>query len=123
MAEPTEQTTEEHLNNKDNTGEETFRVRVSGKHLTFASPVFKIALGSRWSEGPTLANKGPVEISVHNWDLEAFLILLRVMHGRPHDLHKASNLELLAKMAVLADYYDCQDLVGFFVHTFWLKPL
>jgi hypothetical protein len=56
------------------------RIQVSAKHLMLASPVFKKALTGKWKEGSTFVGTGSVEITTEGWDVEAFLILLRILH-------------------------------------------
>jgi hypothetical protein len=98
------------------------RIQVSAKHLMLASPVFKKALTGKWKEGSTFAGTGSVEITTEHWDAEAFLILLRILHCQHHKLPKRVSLELAAKIAVLADYYECNDLVGF-IRDAWITCL
>ncbi|KAH1593410.1 hypothetical protein KXX34_003071 [Aspergillus fumigatus] len=43
-----------------------FRIQVSAKHLTLASPIFKETLSGRWKEGLRLLKEGSVEIPIHD---------------------------------------------------------
>ncbi|EDP50765.1 conserved hypothetical protein [Aspergillus fumigatus A1163] len=99
-----------------------FRIQVSAKHLTLASPIFKETLSGRWKEGLRLLKEGSVEIPIRNWDLEAFLILMDILHCQTQNLPREICLELLAKIAVLADCYQCQTLVRFFAEI-WIGHL
>jgi hypothetical protein len=101
---------------------EVFRIQVSAKHLMLASPMLKKTLSGGWKESVSLLNKGSVEITVHNWDLEALLLLLNIIHCRHNDLPRDISLELLAKFAVIVDYYGCSDAVRFFTDT-WINSL
>jgi hypothetical protein len=58
-----------------------FRIQVSAKHLMLASPYFKESLSGRWKESVGFLEKGSGEIPATNWDIEAFIILLRAIHG------------------------------------------
>ncbi|EAL89219.1 hypothetical protein KXW98_007327 [Aspergillus fumigatus] len=98
------------------------RIQVSAKHLMLASPVFKKALTGKWKEGSTFVGTGSVVITTEGWDVEAFLILLRILLCQHHKLPKRVSLELAAKIAVLADYYQCNDLVGF-IRDAWITCL
>ncbi|KAF7165289.1 hypothetical protein CNMCM5623_009511 [Aspergillus felis] len=98
------------------------RIQLSAKHLMLASPVFKKALTGKWKEGSTFVGTGSVEITTESWDVEAFLILFRILHCQHHKLPKRVSLELAAKIAVLADYYECNDLVGF-IRDAWITCL
>ncbi|EED18699.1 hypothetical protein TSTA_124260 [Talaromyces stipitatus ATCC 10500] len=99
--------------------EECFRIRVSAKHLTLASPVFKSMLVGGWKESNTFLNKGSTELAVHGWDPEAFLIFLRILHCRNKEVPRKVSLELFAKIAVLADYYGCRDAMEFFTSVWY----
>ncbi|GIC87613.1 uncharacterized protein Aud_003998 [Aspergillus udagawae] len=98
------------------------RIQVSAKHLMLASPVFKKALTGKWKEASTFVGTGSVEMTTESWDIEAVLILLRILHCQHHKLPKRVSLELAAKIAILADYYECNDLVGF-IRGAWITCL
>ncbi|KAJ9294869.1 hypothetical protein DTO271G3_6431 [Paecilomyces variotii] len=102
--------------------EESFRIQVSAKHLVLASPVFKQILTGGWKESVTYLQKGSVEITTEGWDIEALLILLRVMHCQNYQVPRKLTLEMVAKVAVIADYYECEEAIGFFADT-WIGSL
>ncbi|OAX83944.1 hypothetical protein ACJ72_01685 [Emergomyces africanus] len=102
--------------------EREYRIQVSAKHLTLASPVFKKTLLGNWNESVTFLQKGSVEITTTGWDIEAFLILLRVIHCQPNDVPRELSLEMLAKVAVIADYYECKEAMGLFLEV-WIGKL
>ncbi|KUL89260.1 hypothetical protein ZTR_03716 [Talaromyces verruculosus] len=97
-----------------------FCIQVSAKHLTIASPVFKKLLTGLWKESVTFLQKGSVEITTESWDPEAFLILLRIMHCQLSQMPRKLTVEMLAKVAVIADYYNCKDVTRFFVLV-WIE--
>ncbi|KAE8337848.1 hypothetical protein BDV24DRAFT_177204 [Aspergillus arachidicola] len=99
-----------------------FRIQVSAKHLILASPVFKKILTGGWKESVTYLQKGSVEITAESWDIEALLILLRVIHGQQYHVPRKLTLEMLAKVAVLVDYYDCKESV-YIWSTIWVDAL
>ncbi|KAL5342712.1 hypothetical protein BJX70DRAFT_394548 [Aspergillus crustosus] len=99
------------------------RYRVSAQHLILASPVFKKALCGKWKEAKTLKETGTVEVYTLGWDTEAFLILMRIFHCKPQELPKQGSLELIAKIAVLADYYECMSLVQFYIEPWVPKQI
>lgn len=63
-----------------------------------------------------------MEITADSWDIEAFLILLHIIHGRYYQTPRKITLETLAKVAVLADYYDCREALDILVTT-WINSL
>ncbi|BCS00359.1 uncharacterized protein AKAW2_50700S [Aspergillus luchuensis] len=102
--------------------ENRFRIRVSAKHLMFASPVFRNMLTGGWKESMTYLSKGSVEITAESWDIEALLILLRAIHGQQSEIPRKLSLEMLAKVAVLINYYDCKDAVSILTDL-WINAL
>jgi hypothetical protein len=88
-----------------------------------ASPVFKSMLTGSWKESVIFSElqKGSIEITAESWDIDCFLILLRIIHCQNHIPRKLS-LEMLAKVAVIADYYKCKEAVRFFSDT-WIEAL
>lgn len=95
------------------------RLRVSSRHLILASPVFRKMLEGPWMESH--ACHGPIrEISVGEWDLKAFIIVLDIIHGHHRLVPRSLSLEMLAKVAVIVDYYDCIEVVEVF-SDYWLK--
>ncbi|KAJ5424577.1 hypothetical protein N7445_010550 [Penicillium cf. griseofulvum] len=98
------------------------RIKVSAKHLTFASSVFKNILTGGWKESFTYLQKGSVEITAESWDTEAFLILLRAIHGQYYYIPRKLTLEMLAKVAVIADYYECKTAL-YIMKDIWIDNL
>ncbi|CAN9304337.1 unnamed protein product [Alternaria sp. RS040] len=81
--------------------------QVSSQHLVCASPKFKSELTS-WRES-LKRDDGLYHVNTTNWDPEAFDILLNVLHLRFRQVPKSLSLELLAKIAILVDYYRCWE--------------
>ncbi|KAJ5183240.1 hypothetical protein N7492_000856 [Penicillium capsulatum] len=96
-----------------------FRIQVSAKHLMLASPVFKKILTGGWKESITYFQQGSIEITAESWDIEALMILLRVIHGKYHHVPRKLTLEMLAKIGVIADYYDCKETM-YFLTDMWI---
>ncbi|OOO09296.1 hypothetical protein OAory_01105920 [Aspergillus oryzae] len=107
---------------RESLDEACFRIQVSAKHLILASPVFKKILTGGWKESVTYLQKGSVEISAESWDIEALLILLRAIHGQQYHVPQKLTLEMLAKVAVLVDFYDCKEAVYIWT-TIWIDAL
>ncbi|KAJ6168690.1 hypothetical protein N7497_001533 [Penicillium chrysogenum] len=98
------------------------RIQVSAKHLTFASSVFKKILTGGWKESITYLRKGSVEITAESWDTEAFLIVLRAIHGQYYYIPRKLTLEMLAKIVVIADYYRCKTAL-YIMKDIWIDNL
>ncbi|PYH75518.1 hypothetical protein BO82DRAFT_359969 [Aspergillus uvarum CBS 121591] len=102
--------------------EECFRIQVSAKHLILASSVFRRLLTGGWKESINYLQKGSVEITADSWDVDALLIMLRIIHCQSRQIPRKLTLEMLAKVAVLTDYYNCREAVVFFADT-WIDAL
>ncbi|KAL4967484.1 uncharacterized protein BDV14DRAFT_188272 [Aspergillus stella-maris] len=103
-------------------GEICFRIKVSAKHLIFASSVFKNMLTGGWEESIDYLQKGSVEITAESWDINMFTILLRIIHCKSSRIRRQLDLQSLAKIAVLADYCDCKEAIEL-AAVIWIKAL
>ncbi|KAJ1325459.1 hypothetical protein MN608_08652 [Microdochium nivale] len=100
------------------------RFRVSSRHLSLASPVFQQMLNGPWKEA-ALATAGGGDrrkIEASEWDTEATVILMDIIHGHFSQVPRAVSLELLAKIAILVDYYKCHEIVCLF-SSMWIADL
>ncbi|KAJ5876399.1 uncharacterized protein N7529_001983 [Penicillium soppii] len=95
------------------------RIQVSAKHLMFASSIFKKLLTGGWKESITYLQKGSVEITAESWDTEAFLILLRAIHGQYYYIPRKLTL---AKVSVIADYYECKTAL-YIMKDIWIDNM
>lgn len=97
------------------------RMRVSSKHLSLASPMFKKMLHGPWKEAQGL-RVGHVEIRMDWQNLDAMLILMKAIHGNWPDFPRDVSLETLAEICTLVDYYYCQKAIH---HTLelWIRHL
>jgi hypothetical protein len=96
---------------------------VSSRHLMLASPWFKrILKKDGWSESRRSEEDGLFHITASDWDANAFLILLNIFHLRHRHIPKTISLEMLSKVAVLVDYYDCSEAVEVYT-TRWVDSL
>jgi hypothetical protein len=93
---------------------------VSSRHLILASPVFKAMLTGGWKEGDK--NNGPLQVGAEDWDAEALVIVMNVLHSHCHQVPKTISLEMLAKIAVIVDYYKIHEAVQI-IASLWVKAL
>ncbi|OTA98875.1 hypothetical protein M426DRAFT_100945 [Hypoxylon sp. CI-4A] len=95
---------------RDNSVEEnpppTVQYLLSSRHLILSSEYFKRTLKGPWKEG---TKDGRYELSADDWDEEALLILMQIIHGHNLKAPKSITLEIFAKIAVLVDYYHCHE--------------
>jgi hypothetical protein len=104
------------------TGEPSVEMRVSSKHLMLASPQIKRMLKGDWKEASALRSQGHLCMEEAEWGAEALLILMNIIHGRTKSVPRHIALEMLAKMAVLVDYYECLEVVEVF-SDMWIAHL
>ncbi|RDW64497.1 uncharacterized protein DSM5745_09908 [Aspergillus mulundensis] len=103
------------------------RFLVSAKDLKYCSPFFRNALDNNWKEAVEYRKNGSVELTTEGWDLETFGLLMRLFHWkrtygaedpllilRPSLPHTDTQIEPMAKLVVLADYYQCLALIKSF---------
>ncbi|EHK27105.1 uncharacterized protein TRIVIDRAFT_34151 [Trichoderma virens Gv29-8] len=96
-------------------------MRLSSKHLCLASEYFQKMMANDWRE--TNAENGySYTITAEDWDKKALLLLMNIIHGQTHKVDRFINLEMLAKIAVLVDYYQCHQAVQFFANS-WISQL
>ncbi|EKJ72064.1 hypothetical protein FPSE_07754 [Fusarium pseudograminearum CS3096] len=95
------------------------RMLVSGKHLELASPIFKTMLTGPFIEG-NADSSGVRRITASDWDPQAFYIVLSIMHGYHRDVPRSISFDLLVKVAMIANYYDCLESVEVYTDM-WLK--
>lgn len=97
------------------------RFRLSSKHLISASEYFRRALTGSYKESASRVEPLPkYNISATGWDEEALKLLMDIIHGNSQNVPRSIDLDLLAKFAVLVDYYKCYDVVKFYSDT-WME--
>ncbi|GKU07853.1 unnamed protein product [Fusarium langsethiae] len=101
--------------------EVSYRMLVSSSHLVLASPVFQAMVEGPYAEGST-DHRGIYRFATHGWNQEALVIVLDIIHGHHRSVPKLLDLEMLAKVAVIVDYYKCHEIVEVFAER-WLKAL
>ncbi len=97
------------------------RFRMSSRHLILASQVFRAMLSGGWREDKA-KDDGCFHISGEGWDAEAFLISMNIIHGHNRKVPRLVNLELLAKIATIIDYYKLHEAAEVF-GSIWIEPL
>ncbi|KAL3488392.1 hypothetical protein BJX62DRAFT_240087 [Aspergillus germanicus] len=108
---------------EEGASETTYRIQASGKHLALASPVFKQqVLRAERRKGIANLHEEPAEIYAKNWNLEAFLVVLGVIHCQNSQLPRTLSLETLAHVATIAHHYQCKDAIGI-LQDIWIKAL
>jgi hypothetical protein len=109
------------MKDKSPSSASSIKFLVSSHHLKSASSVFRAALAGPWIES-TLTKDGRHQMPAENWDVEALLVVLNIVHGRNNRVPKAVTLELLCKISVVVDYYNLSEAVRF-PGWFWIDGL
>jgi BTB/POZ domain len=98
-------------------------MRVSSKHLTIVSPVFKAMLQrDNFREGRELGNTGSVTVPLADDDPDAFIIILDVVHCRSRQVPREISLEMLTRISVLVDKYQMVEAVEMFSND-WIQHI
>lgn len=100
---------------------EEIRFRLSSKHLVLASTYFRKVLSGSWKESISSPDSCYI-VGATEWDSEAMLVLMNIIHGWAQRVPRSLNLEMLSKVAVLVDYYDCHEVVALHVEC-WIRQL
>ncbi|EUC39634.1 hypothetical protein COCMIDRAFT_41874 [Bipolaris oryzae ATCC 44560] len=83
---------------------------VSSRHLMLASPWFRRTLTrEEFVESLKNPSDGRYHIYANDWDEEALLILLNIFYIQTRQVPATISLEMLAKIAVLIDYYELEN--------------
>lgn len=98
------------------------RMRVSSKHLTLGSKVFRAMFRGSWAEASLSSSSrdSPRQLATSDWDAKALAIVLDAMHGRFRHIPKDVNLVLLARIATIVDYYQCYESMEL-ISNLWLS--
>ncbi|KAK1971930.1 hypothetical protein LY78DRAFT_11921 [Colletotrichum sublineola] len=95
---------------------------LSSRHLILASRYFNAKLNGTWKEATRHAIDRRYHLEASDWDSDALLILMNIIHGRTRSVPRRVDCEMLAKIAVLVDYYDCHEVVEVFA-SMWIDAL
>ncbi|KAL6703036.1 hypothetical protein ACN47E_010312 [Coniothyrium glycines] len=96
---------------------------VSSRHLMMASSVFRSALSKDgFLESERCGAYNMFHIKTEGWDAEAFLLILNIFHLQNKLVPRVVTLEMLAKVAVLVDYYDCGEALELFTEM-WIERI
>ncbi|OJJ45558.1 hypothetical protein ASPZODRAFT_68946 [Penicilliopsis zonata CBS 506.65] len=90
---------------------ENGRFRVSAQRLMLASPYFESSLSNSWAEGTTLRARGHLDMVIYDFNPEAILYFLLIIHGLEARIPRMIPLQLLTDFAVLVDYFQAHDAV------------
>jgi hypothetical protein len=102
-------------------GKVKIRLLVSGRHLALASSYFEKMFSGPFAESK-IDDSGLRRVTANEWDPEAFSIILTIIHGYHRDVPKSLTVEMLAKVAMIVDYYECHEIVELHANI-WITSL
>ncbi|KAK1450737.1 hypothetical protein CCUS01_02193 [Colletotrichum cuscutae] len=111
-----------HESGQDRPEEQVVKFLVSSRHLALASRYFFAKLSGPWMEASIKHIDGCYHMDASDWDSDALLILMQVIHGKTRSVPRRIDLEMLAKLAVLVDYYDCHEVIEVYCPV-WIESL
>jgi hypothetical protein len=97
------------------------QMRLSSRYLMLASTYFKRMLNGPWKESAAEPDSR-YRVQAEDWDADALSILINIIHGHIRSVPRSISLEMLAKVAVVVDYYDCYEVVELF-SAIWIENL
>ncbi|KAF5720457.1 hypothetical protein FMUND_4279 [Fusarium mundagurra] len=100
-------------------------MRVSSRHLTLASRVFRTLNQGLWAETSSTSlhfGKPLRQVTAEDWDAVALAIVLDIIHGRHGHVPRVVDLRLLTHIATIVDFYECHEVVKIFSET-WYKNM
>ncbi|MCJ1244733.1 hypothetical protein MMC30_001932 [Trapelia coarctata] len=101
---------------------EDFKLLVSSKVLSVASPVFKKLFGPHFMEGSQLSTTSPGTVSLSEDNAEVVVALCQILHHRYSESVESLTFSFINNLAVVADKYDCvQSLMYFSANYFYMK--
>ena len=100
----------------EDTERAVMRIRASSTCLILGSDYFLTMFNSPWKETTALESGKTCILPVREWDPDAFLILMNIIHDHNDKVPQLVELEMLAKIATLVDYYKCLQAVEPFWH-------
>ncbi|KAM0490177.1 hypothetical protein ACHAP8_011804 [Fusarium lateritium] len=98
------------------------RMLVSGKHLVLASSYFEKMFSGPFIEGQADHHSGLRQVTASDWDPKAFNIVLTIIHGYNREVPRSLDFEMLAKVAMIVDYYECHEMFALYAEI-WIGRL
>ncbi|KAM0254895.1 hypothetical protein ACHAQJ_006332 [Trichoderma viride] len=102
-----------------NDSQQEVRMQVSSKHLKRAAYFRNLAAGD-WGDGRRSETGYDYTVTVEGWDEQALYAVVCVLHGLQENLPREVDLEMLGKMAVIADHFQCREILQ---NGSWMKLL
>lgn len=93
------------------------QMRLSSSHLKTASAYFEAMFDGPWAENERDPESSTYSITAEDWDESMLVLLMKIIHGRLRDVKPVKDWESLSKIASMVDYYQCHDVVKFYIQA------
>lgn len=101
--------------------EKEIQLRLSSQALRIASKYFDTMMCGDWNETQSEPSF-KYTVKTTDWDQEALIFLMKIIHHQTRTVPRTVTIEMLAKLAMLVDYYDCREAVEPWVEI-WVPNL
>ena len=95
-------------------------IKVSSSTLSLVSPVFKAMFSSPFLEGRESSSENPCKVDLPDDNANAMIWLCHGLHAVNLSTEARVPIELVERVAVLADKYDCAGAISAWAHI-WLR--
>jgi hypothetical protein len=95
---------------------------VLSKHMCLASPRFHKMMSGEWLEATTVDPDGRRHVSMEGFDLEAFTIVMQIIHAKCINVPRCDNVDTLGKIAIVVDDLQCFDAFNIW-SDLWIQTL
>lgn len=103
-------------------GDQEVRIRVSSKHLTLASRVFKSMLQPGFLEGDQLRSQNLAKLLLPGDNPAAMLVLSNLIHGKNRQVPLKVKFSMMTELAILVDKYELLEITEIFLDS-WFRNL
>ncbi|PTB46205.1 uncharacterized protein TrAFT101_004323 [Trichoderma asperellum] len=93
--------------------------QLSSKHLTLTSEYFRALVANRWKEASSSCGFA-YTVTAEDWDEAALLMVMNIIHCQTSEIPQDIDSEMVAKMTVIVDYYQCTKAISFYVDI-WMR--
>lgn len=102
-------------------GPQEVQFQLSSEHLRRTSGYFQRLMANNWKEASS--SRGfAYSVTAEDWDEAALLMVMKIIHGQTSEVSQVTDTEMVAKIAVIVDYYQCRKVVDTYAKT-WMQNL
>lgn len=95
--------------------------QLSSKHLTRESGYFQGLMANNWKEA-SASRDFVYSVTAEDWGEAALLMVMKIIHSQTSEIPQVIDSEMVAKIAVIVDYYQCRKVVDSYAKT-WVQNM